>query len=266
MPQHATNGSFIPLGPDGPPIVPQTPANSLVPGDFGQEIHITNEVSHDMQEDVLTKTNAVLGNIANSISFLERPPWQPLLHSNLQWTWKEDSGPFITNGQSYHSQFTDSDNDSDTTTIMFNLDSLNDTGPEAMQNQGWEKGCIPESPDSFIESLVQRVDSGRFKFELGDSSTGPSLRNSQSCNPVNSLGQSVHNKGRQTMDLGPNERELSPFEMLTLGPGPSLHLTTQLPSNQDSGLWCNETSEEVVGVEGPKPTSKKTQERNRKDW
>ena len=59
------------------------------------------------------------------------------------------------------------------------------------------------------------------------------------------------------MDMGPNERELSPFEMLTLGPGPSLHLTTQLPSNLDSGLWCNEKSEEVVGVEGPKPTSRK---------
>ena len=37
---------------------------------------------------------------------------------------------------------------------------------------------IPESPDSFLESLVQRVDRGRFRFELGDSSTGPSLRNS----------------------------------------------------------------------------------------
>ena len=59
------------------------------------------------------------------------------------------------------------------------------------------------------------------------------------------------------MALGTNERELSPFEMLTLGPGPSLHLTTQLPSNQDSGLWCNESSAEVVGVEGPKPTSRK---------
>lgn len=41
---------------------------------------------------------------------------------------------------------------------MFNLDSLNENRPEAMQNQSWEKGCIPESPDSFIKSLVQRVD------------------------------------------------------------------------------------------------------------
>lgn len=67
-----------------------------------------------MQEEVLTETNAVLGNIANSVSFLERPPWQPAPHCNLQWTWEEDSGPFITNGQSSHPQFTDSDNDSDT--------------------------------------------------------------------------------------------------------------------------------------------------------
>ena len=112
----------------------------MVSGDFGQEIHITNEVSHDMQEEVLTETNAVLGNIANSVSFLERPPWQPPPHSNPQWTSIEDSGPFITNGQSSHPHVTDSDNDSDTTAIIFNLDSLNDTRPKAMKNQGWEKG------------------------------------------------------------------------------------------------------------------------------
>nr|POE76510.1 putative ribonuclease h protein [Quercus suber] len=52
-------------GPDGPPIVSQTPANSLVSGDFGQEIHITNEVSHDTQEEILTETNAILGQSIN---------------------------------------------------------------------------------------------------------------------------------------------------------------------------------------------------------
>ena len=34
---------------------------------------------------------------------------------------------------------------------------------------------IPEYPDSYIEALVQRVNKGRFRFELGDSSNGPSL-------------------------------------------------------------------------------------------
>ena len=48
---------------------------------------------------------------------------------------------------------------------MFSLDSLNETRPETMQNQGWKKGCIPKSPDSYIETLVQMVDRGRFHFE-----------------------------------------------------------------------------------------------------
>ncbi|KAL0011589.1 hypothetical protein SO802_006697 [Lithocarpus litseifolius] len=76
----------------------------------------------------------------------QRPPWQPPPDSNLQWTWIDDNGPFITNGQCSNPQFPDSDFESDTTAIMFNLDSLNETKPESTQNLGWEKGCIPESP------------------------------------------------------------------------------------------------------------------------
>ncbi|KAF3975134.1 hypothetical protein CMV_001597 [Castanea mollissima] len=44
------------------------------------------------------------------------------------------------------------------TFIKYNLDR-----PEARQDQGWAKGCILESPDSFIESLVQRVNCWRFR-------------------------------------------------------------------------------------------------------
>lgn len=58
---------------------------------------------------------------------------------------------------------------------MFNLDSLNEKRLEIMQNQAWMNGCIPESPDSFIESLEQMVDRRRFRFELGDSSSRPRL-------------------------------------------------------------------------------------------
>ena len=58
---------------------------------------------------------------------------------------------------------------------MFNLDKLNEDRPEVRQDQGWAKGCIPESLDSFIESLVQRVNRRRFRFGLGSSSHGPSL-------------------------------------------------------------------------------------------
>lgn len=65
---------------------------------------------------------------------------------------------------------------------MFNLDSLNESHLEAIQDQGWEKGYILESLDSFIETLVQWVDRGRFRFELGYLSTRPRLLNSQNEN------------------------------------------------------------------------------------
>lgn len=51
-----------------------------------------NVATLDTQGEFVTDTNPVLG--ANS--------WQPPPNSNLQWTWIENSGPFITNGQSSH--------------------------------------------------------------------------------------------------------------------------------------------------------------------
>ena len=114
-------------------------------------------------------------NYFGNARFSMRPTWLPPNDSNLKWTWIEGSGPFITNGQSCHSQFEASDTESDTTAVMFNLDQLNEERPEARQDQGWAKGCIPESPDSYIESLIQKVDRGRCRFELGGSSHGPSL-------------------------------------------------------------------------------------------
>lgn len=59
--------------------------------------------------------------------------------------------------------------------VMFNLDKLNEERPEARLNPGWAKGCIPESPDSFIESLAQRVNREKFRFELVGSNYRPSL-------------------------------------------------------------------------------------------
>lgn len=103
------------------------------------------------------------------------------------------------------------------------------------------KGCILESPDSFIESLVQRVDRRRFKFELGDSSNGPRLiapqvevaqHNADKQTPpakqgLGSLNIPVHpgqhairQKTQQPTNLDPNVKDLSPFELLTLSPGP----------------------------------------------
>lgn len=92
----------------------------------------------------------------------------------LRWTWFGGSSLFITNEEvkiSYHSP-SETGNDS-VTAIMFNLDSPYAVRPEVMQDTTWDRGLIPETLNSFIESLVQRVNRGGFIFELGNSSTGP---------------------------------------------------------------------------------------------
>ena len=173
-----------------------------------------------------------------------RPSWLPHAESNLRWTWIEGNGPFITNGKSNHPQFETSDFDSDTTTIMFNLDKLNDERLEIMQEQGWAKGCIPKLPDSFVESLVQRVDRGKFRFELGSSSNGSSLTGPQNESLFTNLSHhSPHAnpvEESQPSNIGPNVEELSPFKLLTLGPGPSTQLQELLSPTQSTTLWCEE--------------------------
>lgn len=109
-----------------------------------------------------------------------RAPWDPPKDSSLKWTWLANFGPFITNGEVRDSQTLSSDTESDSVTVtMFNLNKLNDVKPEIIQGSTWEKGHIPESLDSFVESLMQRVDRRRFHFELGESSTGPGLLGAQ---------------------------------------------------------------------------------------
>nr|POE52973.1 hypothetical protein CFP56_69420 [Quercus suber] len=51
---------------------------------------------------------------------------------------------------------------------------------------------IPESLDSFVQPLVQRVNRGRFRFEVGDSSLGPRLSRSHT---------HAHNTERMQDDL-----------------------------------------------------------------
>nr|POE48272.1 hypothetical protein CFP56_49983 [Quercus suber] len=58
---------------------------------------------------------------------------------------------------------------------MFNLNKLNNDRPEVVQGVVWRCGQIPKSPNSLIESLVQRVDKGRFRFEIGSSRNGSQL-------------------------------------------------------------------------------------------
>ena len=103
----------------------------------------SSENTNNLHACYLPTRHDPLGNGTNNASFSTRSPWQPPQDSNLQWTWNEGNGPFITNGQSTHPHFEALDSESDTTTIMFNLDSLSESRPEAMQYHGWEKGCIP---------------------------------------------------------------------------------------------------------------------------
>lgn len=124
-----------------------------------------------------------------------------------------------------------------------------------MQNLGWEKGCIPESPDSFIENLVQRVDRGRFRFEVGDTSNGPGLMDSQNLNPNSSLNQADQETG--IGNIGPNDRDLGPFEQLTLGLGPSTTLTARTPLSQRPALQCDEDCGDITEEVAPKPFTKK---------
>ena len=135
-------------------------------------MHVNNPLSQ----------NTHLSNSTNDASFSIRPSWMPLVDSNLKWACIKGNRPFITNGQSNHPHFETLELESDTTTSKFNLDSLNEDRPEILQDQDWAIGCIPESSTSFIESLVQQVNRGRFRFELGNSSNGPRLLDSQNRN------------------------------------------------------------------------------------
>lgn len=154
---------------------------------------------------------------------------------------------------------------------MFNLDSLNEKRLEIMQNQAWMNGCIPESPDSFIESLEQMVDRRRFRFELGDSSSGPRLVASHAVATQYSVNQqtsltayglgssniptssdqyaSPHVPSQPT-NLNPNMKDLSPFELLTLGLGPPSSVTAAPSPTLNIALSCSEdfdpVDEEVV--------------------
>nr|POE60195.1 hypothetical protein CFP56_25395 [Quercus suber] len=109
-------------------------------------------------------------------------------------------------------------------------------------------GFILESPDSFIESLVQRVNCGRFRFELGGSSIGPSIlpdqavtNQSQNVDP-NCINNQEKGHGVVTTNPSPHAilssaspdyhmegmvSDLSPFELLTLGLGPPLPNTPE---------------------------------------
>ena len=82
--------------------------------------------------------------------------------------------PFSDNGDLRDTNQDSSEIESESlTATLFNLDSLNESRPEAMQGTRWTHGQIPKSLDFVIPSLVQRVNKGRLRFEVGVSSLGP---------------------------------------------------------------------------------------------
>lgn len=144
-------------------------------------------------------------------TFTQCPPGFPPRSSKLRWTWIEGDGPFVTNGQWRDTKCFSPETESDSiTALMFNLDNLNTDRPEVLPNSTWNRWQIPESPDSMIETLVQRVDRGRFRFEVGNSSNGPNLvpNEAQSINPNSPQDAVAQNTGPTHKDYGPNTGEM----------------------------------------------------------
>ena len=56
------------------------------------------------------------------------------------------------------------------------MDKLNEERPEVRTGKACRHGQIPESPEEVVESLVQRVNRGRCRFERGNSSVNLNRR------------------------------------------------------------------------------------------
>lgn len=74
----------------------------------------------------------------------------------------DGTGPYITIGELRTQTKISLDIKSESETMkMFNLDKLNEGHPEWLHRDAWDMGKIPKSTDSFIHSLVNRVDRER---------------------------------------------------------------------------------------------------------
>ena len=106
-------------------------------------------------------------------TFILCPPCALPMNSSLHWTWVEGNGPFMTNGTLREDTQSDSVTDSDETVLLFNLDRLNEDHPDWVRRDAWNREQILDILETITESLVQRVDRNRFRFEVGSSSDGP---------------------------------------------------------------------------------------------
>lgn len=83
----------------------------------------------------------------------------------------------MTNGELREEPNSTSATKSDSeTVVMFNLGRLNDDRPEWLRWDAWNRGQIPDSIDSIIESLVTRVDKDRLRPDFGSSSSRSCIR------------------------------------------------------------------------------------------
>ena len=89
----------------------------------------------------------------------------------------------MTNGVWQDNSRASSETNSDETVVMFNLDRLNEGRPEWVGRNAYGGGQIPKDPEALNEALVQRVNTGRFRWEVGGSSNGPQTQRLQTAGP-----------------------------------------------------------------------------------
>ena len=114
-------------------------------------------------------------------------PLHPNQNINLNLDHEEESqgshneenapNPYLITGELRTQTELSSDTESDFEIVrLFNLDKLNEGRSEWLCWNAWDMGQVPEAIDSFVQPLVNKVDSDSMWFEIGNSSSGPSIR------------------------------------------------------------------------------------------
>ena len=115
-------------------------------------------------------------------------------NGTIRWTWVNEAGPFMTNGElreiSESSSATVSESE---TVVMFNLDRLNENRPDWLLGDAWERGQIPESSEGLIDNLGSRLVRDKLRFEAGSPSNGSNLNESNVMAQDQNLNQFSHN-------------------------------------------------------------------------
>ena len=100
-------------------------------------------------------------------------------NGTIRWTWVNEAGPFMINGElreiSEASSATVSESD---TVVMFNLDRLNENRPDWLCGDAWERGQIPESSEGLIDNLGSRLVRDRPRVDAGCPSNESNLNES----------------------------------------------------------------------------------------